>query len=284
MIVDLAASWNGSRIARAAGNDDRQVEVWDLETLQVVARFLTVRQAGGSRLAISLDGSAVLAAAYDRYGVALYDVDTGQSRWHRRDITAIQETAFARYGDQVFCVSDKGPTYVLACIDGKTVREFPRVRWACESPLGRFCVFFDGQRYGYLDDPTAVILPAKSQGEPIAGAFSKDLLCLAEVRGPLRFFDCGTSLEVARLIAPADCHWIRVTYDSDAEQFAAVLYNFERAQTVLQRFNRTASAMEDICELDSSTYIFCQRGGRVLGPSGDLRQTDTGNLVGQFHW
>jgi WD40 repeat protein len=283
MMIDLASSWSGSRIARAAGNDDRHVQVWDLDGRRPVANFVTVRQAGGSRLAISPDGGLVSAAAYVG-GVGVYEVDTGRPRWRRLDIAAVQETMFSKDGGQVFYLSDRGPARMLDAIDGKTIRELPRVCWLCQSPVNSHCVVFDGTRYAYLDQPTVVMSPVAVRGQPIAAAFSDKALCLAEIRGPIRFFDVGTNTEVARVTAPTDCHWIRVAYNAAADEFFAILYDFERARAVLQSFDGKSGAMEDVCVLDSSTYIFCRRGGHILGPAGDERETATGKLLQHFHW
>jgi len=62
-VTGIASSWGGRLVAYSESGDG-PIQVWGLQTHELVAQFPTVLQAGGSRLAISPDDTGVAAGAY----------------------------------------------------------------------------------------------------------------------------------------------------------------------------------------------------------------------------
>jgi hypothetical protein len=83
-IRQIALSADGSRAALGAFTE--RVESWDLTTGAVTSAFDTTLDFGGERLAIDKSGSVVVAASYERNGIAGYNVENGKLLWHRRDL------------------------------------------------------------------------------------------------------------------------------------------------------------------------------------------------------
>jgi len=78
-IRQLATSFSGSVIA--AGEFERTVHIWDLDTKKHLATFVTILDFGGVRLAITGDDTCCFAAAYHREGVAAYSASAGNEIW-----------------------------------------------------------------------------------------------------------------------------------------------------------------------------------------------------------
>lgn len=284
MLTGLASSWDG-RLVAYADSGDGPVQVWDLQTYQLVSEFPTILQAGGSRLAISRDSTRVVAGAFRREGVAGYESSTGRCLWHAREITKIQEVGVDATGTDVWCVRDSGPAQFLDLERGIVAHGVPGVRWMCQSGAERQWLTFDGRRFRLMNGSPRLVEKAPEKG-PLAGAFSSEVVCVSEVAGPLHCIEVKTGHEVQRVQPEAGCHWTEIGYVADLQAFAIVRYPFGHSQggVFLQLFDPATARVSDIAELPSPKHVFCARGSLVLGSHGDLRRTRDGALVHHFGW
>jgi hypothetical protein len=283
MLTGLASSWDGKRVARSRLGD-APVQVWDLDSQEMITEFPTVLDAGGSRLAISRDGSRVAAAAYARKGLAMYDAATGACRWRRADIKKIQEVGIGPTGTEVWCIGDAGPARILDAETGTDLRKIPKVQWMCQSPLDHRAVVFDGQKYTLVDG-AAISLGSAVDSSPLGGAFGDAHVCLSEVAGPLRCFTLEGGNELHVVMPTEGWHWTQIGFVAEAGEFAVIRYPYEHGgQVALQLFIATSGRFLDVGELPSPKYTFCCRGSLLLGSHGDLRHTRDGSLVHHFGW
>lgn len=101
-------------------SDHYPVDVWSLAGPKRLSRFDSVLDFGGRRLALvtEADRAVVVAAAYDRLGVAAYDATTGDLLWRRADLKRAQSVTSA--GRVVTISFDRGPTQVIDGLTGQT--------------------------------------------------------------------------------------------------------------------------------------------------------------------
>jgi hypothetical protein len=102
-------------------SDHYPVDVWSLPNPTLLSRFDTVVDFGGRRLALATKQGRLLvvAAAYDRLGLAGYDAMTGERLWQRTELKRSQRVSPA--GELVTASFDRGPTHVLDGSTGMTV-------------------------------------------------------------------------------------------------------------------------------------------------------------------
>src|SRR5882724_12685751 len=91
-VRQLATSRRGNVFA--AGEFERGVHLYDLLTLERLRTIDTTLDFGGRRLAISNDGSTLIAGAYQVHGIAAYSCDTGKELWRRKDLKKVQQINF----------------------------------------------------------------------------------------------------------------------------------------------------------------------------------------------
>lgn len=104
------------------------------------SHFDTVVDFGGRRLALATKQGRLLvvAAAYDRLGLAGYDALTGERLWQRTDLKRSQRVSPA--GHVVTASFDSGPTHVLDGSTGMTVASVQGARGFWHSRHGRIGV------------------------------------------------------------------------------------------------------------------------------------------------
>jgi hypothetical protein len=81
-IRHIATSYRGTRLV--AGAFERLVSVWDLDNERMVSKFETCFDTGGTRLAISEDGSTVAAGSYNLNLIGLHRSQGGSIIWKRK--------------------------------------------------------------------------------------------------------------------------------------------------------------------------------------------------------
>ena len=117
--------------------DHYPVEVWSVGDARLLARFDTVVDFGGHRLALATaeDRLVVVAAAYDRLGVAGYDAMFGEGLWQRPNLKRAQHLEPA---DRLVVVSfERGPAHVLEASTGTTLATVRGCPALLDEPLRR---------------------------------------------------------------------------------------------------------------------------------------------------
>jgi hypothetical protein len=102
---------------------ENKIYAWDLDGYRKISEFDSVLDFGGRRLALSSDGKTCVAAAYLRYGICLYDTETGNKIWHRRDIKQTQRIKFSPDGKEIYASIESKPMVVLNSSDGSDIKK-----------------------------------------------------------------------------------------------------------------------------------------------------------------
>src|SRR4029079_15018889 len=64
--------------------------IWNIDNAEKLYEFPTVLDFGGSRLAITSDGTACIAGAYHVNGIVCYALPSGNVLWQRKDLKKVQ--------------------------------------------------------------------------------------------------------------------------------------------------------------------------------------------------
>lgn len=112
------SSSTGPRVALGAW--EHSVVIVNLATGRASNRLETTFNAGGSRLALSDELDAVLAAAYHTHGLASYCCKTGQEQWRRKDAKKVQRMSLSADGLTAYCGREDAPSAVVDLRSGET--------------------------------------------------------------------------------------------------------------------------------------------------------------------
>ncbi len=233
---------------------------------------------GGRRLALSDELDGILAAAYDRYGLALYTGNTGHEVWRRKDIRKVQDISLSPDGLTAYCGMEAAPLAVIDLRTGDTKRRVRGVRFLCASPYAPvqfadssrpFVADARGNHLFYVDRVTFAVLDV---------VFAPDLLVLSESGGPVRCIVLATGHEKWRYDPPKGSHVLRVGYHEERSCVLGVEWPYaEGGPKRLLQFSPEHGAIVgalDVCELTDCCFALA---GRVLVTTeGEVIDTATG--------
>jgi hypothetical protein len=277
----IATTWAGERVAVASF--DRTVAVWDIGSASKVAEFETVLDFGGRRLAISPDGTRVIAGAYQRYGIAAYEASTGTEIWRRSDLKKVQRITISADGVAAYCGLAGRAEHVLSLSNGETLLKLRGVGDVHCSPFEPIAL------YDCKTRPAAL----RTGGDELRGripritfafldvAFAPGYLATSESGGPVRCFRVSDAVEMWRYAPRSGVHALTLGYDETANVLQGVFWPFVRGGTmVLRRFCTATGQLNSESPIpDSAEQQFCCRGTLLLTWDGSLLETATGKVV-----
>jgi outer membrane protein assembly factor BamB len=278
-IRHFASSWSGSVIA--AAEFERTVHVWDVAAERHVTTFPTIMDFGGTRLAITPDGKACIAAAYYVEGIAGYAASDGTEVWRRKDLKKTQRLRVSLDGRRVFACFENRSCQVLNRETGKTIKTWAGVRAVWESPYQP--VMLLEKRTLVLQSPEDQKI-AKIPAETFAVlcvAFGPGLVCVSESGGPLRCLDTETGEERWRF-HEKEQHFLKLAYAEQVQAFVGVCWPYERGGSFrLLRFEPQSGEASVVTDLGKAAeFEFCLRGTRLLLSDGSVMDSATGRREG----
>ncbi|MBN1124087.1 MAG: PQQ-binding-like beta-propeller repeat protein [Sedimentisphaerales bacterium] len=134
----MVASPKGHFLAVCESN--RLVSIWDVHTGEMLSRFMTVYELGGTRLLIDNEGQICVAGAWGSHGIKAYRTKDGSELWHRKDLKRLQRMTLSAKGDVVFCGFESGPGHALDLRTGQTIEKISGAAYIIDSP-------FEDRRY-----------------------------------------------------------------------------------------------------------------------------------------
>jgi len=256
--------------------------VWDLSAARLVAEFDACYDFGGKRLAISEDGTRVVAGAYLRYGLAAYAADTGRRLWHRPELKRVQHLALSPDGRLAYCGFDERSNHVLCTRTGDLQGKLRGVADVHCSPFDNVR-FFDrkrtcaevqdtaGARVGSISRLTFAFL---------AITFAPGLVATSESSGPVRCFDTRNAAELWRYDPPRDSHVLELGYDDRARVLQGIEWPYKRGgvMTLVRWSPEDGTVLAQVPLPPSAEYGFCDRGRLLLTWDGSLLDTATGTV------
>lgn len=234
-ITGLAVSPDGLR--SAFSDTHGRVAIVDLATATPIATFQTVFESGGERLALSRDGSTVIAGAYSRHGVAAYDSSSGTLLWQRRELKGVQHLRCSARNDTVYVGLERGAGSVLSERSGITLQSKRGVRDFVESAYGPL-ILIDCSRPRVVCEETfdALFAVERMSFAFLAAGFSQDALVISEAGGPVRCFDLSSGQVRWTFTPEKGVHCLKVAYSAQLKTFVGVMYPYEtgRAKSLVK--------------------------------------------------
>jgi hypothetical protein len=268
---------------------ERVVSVWSLSRRALVARFETVLDFGGRRLALlALPDPVVLAAAFDGGRVAAYDIH-GEVMWERQDLHGAQTISPLQQGRAAVELERRS----LQLIDASTGEPLGQLRGLGEvyADAGRPHVL--GVSQGETD--SAWIAYYESPGGKrrwkeslfsfgvLAAAFGSESVLVSEVAGPVRCFDLSGH-EAWRWDPPRREHVTSLGWNRAAQAWVGVLFSYDSSdpQSVLQFDNEGSASVLFHAEERWETEEFFGGGDYVITSAGAVHALPEGKTVWVF--
>ncbi len=265
----------------AIGAFERNVEVWDYKSGKRVSAFDTILDFGGKRLALSISGDRVLAAAWERHGLACYDVQSGQCVWQRHDLKKVQTITCSRDGTIAYCGFDARPCMGIAISNGDKLCSFRGTREVVESCYSEFAVLDraipevvgpDGKRRFRIERTTFAVL---------SWAIGPETLLLSEAKGgPVRCFKLATGEELWRYTAPRGTLFLDLAYSSKLARFLGISWPYEHGGSKeLTWFSPVSGQPEERLDLGRpATTAFSPDGSILISSTGTIYDTARGTI------
>ena len=210
----VVESSTGTRVL--FGAFEHSVAVYDLVRGTRSRTTHTTFDFGGYRLALSDELDGIVAGAYTAFGLALYQVSTGDEVWRRRDIKKIQHISLSRDGLSAYCgVAESS----LVAVDLRTGETITKVRGAAGVHDSRYDTvqFVDVTRPRVLGRAGELrFLVDRTTWAFLDVAFAPGIMLLAEAGGPVRSIDLATGHEKWRYKPPQGSHVLRLGYRGKA--------------------------------------------------------------------
>jgi WD40 repeat protein len=279
-IRHIGTTWNGSRVAVASF--EHHVAIWDIQSGKNISEFKTILDFGGSRLAITADGTRLVAGAYDRYGIACYDADDGALIWQRRELKSVQHIGLISEG-YVYCGFERISGRLLDMRDGSEVSIHRGLAEIYVSPFTQLRFHDQKSRPAEIRTPSNGLIGTieRTTFGFLSVTFSPDAVVTSEAGGPIRCFDIETVEKRWEIAPPPGIHATELSYDSQLGQFQAVLFPYQQdGESYMLRID--PSCGKQITQLripQSPVYGFCLEGSQLLCWDGSLVSTSTGKLV-----
>src|ERR1017187_8983145 len=124
-IRHLAITDQLSIVAAAMFSNTVQIRSW--ETAEQLGEFETMLDFGGSRLALTPDGSICVVGAWGQpgrgaRGLAAYSIPDGRILWNRKDIRHIQYVRLSGTGREIYCGVEGSAAHIIETASGDPIR------------------------------------------------------------------------------------------------------------------------------------------------------------------
>jgi len=182
-IRQMAASRSSNIVV--AGEFEKRVHIFDIDTGALTCRFDAGLDFGGRRLAVSDDGKLCATGAYHRHGVSLHDTANGTLLWQRKDLKRIQGLRFSiKDKNSIFAFFDERSCHLLNVDDGKTAGKIRGMKWTVESPFDEVQYVDEDGHFHLLDCSTRKKIGRKEVYIPQDAAFAPRRLLAKECDSP----------------------------------------------------------------------------------------------------
>jgi WD40 repeat protein len=277
-VRQIAISPDGPRAA--LGAFAKQVEIWDIGAGTRISAFDTILDFGGRRLALAAKGQVVIAAAYERYGIAGYEAESGNLLWTRPDLKKAQHVTSSVHAAQIYAGFERGPGRVIASRTGETISQHRGVRRFVES-LYEPLIF--------LDAFNPIVTHIHSDAAPFAikrlsfafldVAFSPGQIAVSEAGGGVRCFNIGDDRPVWTFTPPMGVHCLKLVYSRRDDAFIGIIWPYlwggdkhmvkfssDGQSTLIANIGKVAETA-----FDQVSATLVTSGWTVFSPSGESR-------------
>lgn len=207
---------------------ENSVATIDLRRGNAISRFETRFDAGGHRLALSDQVDGVLAAAFERHGLALYSCITGTERWRRADLKKIQRISLSRDGLTAFCGREAASLAVIDINTGETKRQIRGAQALYESSFDRVQVLDTAHPHAIGEDGNRLFTIDRVTFAFLDVGFAPGAIVVSESGGPVRCIDNLTGAERWRYTPKNGSHVLELGFRLGDASVLGVEWPFEK--------------------------------------------------------
>lgn len=198
-IRHIATSFGGHIIALA--EFEKQVQIFDINTLQIISEFDTILDFGGQRLAISVDGQICICGCWERHGICAYETKTGKLIWQRKDLKKVQhiQNLFA----------DKSKFFAQFEVGASRIIDKSSKIQIADRETSKIKVNIERQSFATLDLDIA-----------------DNCFAISESGGPLSCYDIINGKLKWRIPVNKDGHFLKISFNNELDTFVGVSWPF----------------------------------------------------------
>ncbi|SEK53064.1 PQQ-binding-like beta-propeller repeat protein [Ruminococcus albus] len=120
MFIRQMKASNSGRFFLAA-EFEKKVAAFDASTGEKLGEYETKLDFGGDRLCMTDSGKYFAAAAYGRFGITLYEVESGKALWNTKEVKKIQRLFFSADDKVLYAINASSVLYTISLEDGSII-------------------------------------------------------------------------------------------------------------------------------------------------------------------
>lgn len=118
-IYEMESSKSGSYFL--AAEFEKKVAAYESATGRKLGEYDTHFEYGGKRMCIADSGKYFAAAAYGRFGITLYDTETGSALWTTKEVKRIQRIFLSADDTKLLAINNEDKLYTILTTDGSII-------------------------------------------------------------------------------------------------------------------------------------------------------------------
>lgn len=287
-IRHIATSYNSAVIA--AGEFERQVHVFNIQSGKKINEFETVLDFGATRLAISEDGLFCAAGSYSRDGIAMYKVSDGRVLWQRKDLKKVQYISFNYWDNNhsLLAFFDNKKGVILDRKTGDTVKILGPLDDIIQSHFRKIQLLDKYKLPLKVVDSTSNEIMFKIPRTTFAvldGIFTPASVVISESGGCLTSYSLDNGKMMWKYEPEKGHHVLNVSYCGNTNQVFGVDQGYsEKARirnTSLICFNNNSGKIEKkyLIKNYPGETGFALKGTRLISSEGEIIDTSNGKVV-----
>lgn len=226
-IRHISTSFNGHTIALA--EFEKRVQIFDINSLQVIAEYDTILDFGGQRLAISEDGKICICGCWEKHGICAYEAKTGKLLWQRKDLKKVHLIQIL-YADssKFFARFEVGASRVFDINTGLEVDKVSGANYIFNSKYLEIDIIDKSNKIQVIDRKTKKI-KANLERQAFATldlAIADNCFAISESGGPISCYDIQSGELKWRIPINEDGHFLKIDFNYELNSFIGVSWPF----------------------------------------------------------
>jgi WD40 repeat protein len=283
MIRHIATSINGMRLATA--EFEHTVQIWDLQYREKICEFQSILDFGGSRLAISENGSYCAAGAYNIYGIATYDAKNGNLTWQRKDLKQVQRLQYARHPENsLFAFFDDKPCSILNLENGETLGTVRGLRGMSEHPFAKIQLFEKSKEFEIfcLERSKRIVKIPRITFGALDITFTEDSVIISESAGPVSSYSISNGKLNWQYLPDEGNHVLKLAYCSGTDEILGISWPYKKGgDKTIFSFEKGSGKINHKLLIKNSPEEteFALNGTRLICSDGTVIDTSDGNIL-----
>jgi WD40 repeat protein len=265
-IRHISTSFSGLTIALA--EFEKRVQIFDINSLQVIAEYDTILDFGGQRLAISEDGKICICGCWERHGICAYEAKTGKLIWQRKDLKKVQHIQIL-YADnsKFFAQFEVGTSRIFDINTGLEVDKVTGARFCFNSKYLEIDIIDKSNKIQIIDRKTKKI-KANIERQSFATLdldIADNCFAISESGGPLSCYDIQNGELKWRIPINEDGHFLKVIFNKELDKYIGVSWPFMKGgNKKLKYINKDNGLIEKEMTINCPTETEFALDGNVL--------------------